>query len=240
MLRSSKGGSIVQKKRICRMGSAVVAGGLMFVGQAAAGPVINENFESSPSGLFGTFGSYAYSQNYTSVNIPPDGLARYYTGNPEAATSRSATVPLTIDLNPEGLPAAVIDAGLAQYELSAWFSTYLDQNDWSSVRVQFFDGANGLLEEVEIGGVDFVAALGLAPNGDDIPNYRDWGLDVEGGILSPGARSVDITLFTQRQAGTAGDGYLDVVQLNLTAVPEPTSLGLLGGAGLLALRRRRR
>ncbi len=37
-----------------------------------------------------------------------------------------------------------------------------------------------------------------------------------------------------------GDGYWDIDNVRLTAVPEPTALSLLGAAGLVALRRNRR
>ena len=228
---------------LCRMGLGVVAGGLMFVGQAAparAGTVLEESFESSPSPLFSAFNSYAYSQNYTSVNTPPLGGLRYYTGDLAAAqTTKVAVVDVT---GASGAPAAVIDAGLANFNLSAWFSTYLNQNDWSSVSVQFKDaGAGNVGSAVQIGGEAFIVGLGTAPNGDGLPDYRDFEQDSTSGTVPAGARSAEVTIFTQRFAGTAADGYLDLVRLDVTQVPEPgAALAAFAAVSLLRLRRPRR
>jgi hypothetical protein len=231
----------LDSRSLWRLGIGVVAGGLMFVGETPAhsAAVISESFESSPSSLFGTFNSYAYSQAYTSINVPPGAGLRYYTGDPGATTTHSATV----DITGAAAPAA-IDAGLGNYSLSAYFSTYLTQNDWSSVTVQFRDGANGAVgSPITVGGDAFVAALGTGPG--PLAGGRDWGQDLESGVIPTGARSAEVTLLTTRLGGTAGDGYTDLVELNISAVPEPSTAAytLLGAGalgGLLWLKRRSR
>ena len=229
-------------KNVCRMGLGVVAGGMMFVGQADAATIVNESFESSPSAQFGAFSSYAYSQNYTSTNTPPAAGLRYFTGDTGLAEqSKVAALDLT-DAAPGGLPAAVLDAGLGAFDLSAYFSGYLSQGDFSAVRLQFMDASGAPLGPiVEIGGGDFVAALPTGPNGDGVAGYKDFGLDRETGAVPAGARSADLTIFTQRAAGAAADGYLDLLRLDVSAVPEPsTGVLCLSAAALLGLRRRRR
>src|SRR5689334_16013321 len=93
-------------RNLGRMGVGVIAGGLMFVGQAEAGSLVNESFESSPSSLFGAFASYGYAENYTSVNIAPDAGLRYFTGTSGQATqTHQGSVSLT---GANGVPAAAI------------------------------------------------------------------------------------------------------------------------------------
>jgi len=225
-----------------RLGMGVVAGGLMFVGEtpAQAASIVSESFESSPSSLFGTFSSYAYSQNYTSPNIPPAAGLRYYTGDAAATTTKSATVGIT-DAN-GGIPVATIDGGLGVFSLSAYFTTYRAQNDWSSVTVQFLDGSAAALgSPVSIGGFDFVSTLPLGP-GTNYPDEKDWGLDSAGGSVPAGARSATVTILTTRLGGTAGDGYTDKLQFDVSQVPEPSTyvLTLTGLAALAGLAWRRR
>ena len=225
-------------RNLCRMGVGVIAGGLMFVGRAEASPILNESFEESPSSVFGAFSSYGYAENYTSTNVPPDAGARYFTGTTGLATqTHQGTVALT-----DGVPAAAIDAGLANYDLSAWFSTYADQTDFSEVRLQFKTGSgDDVGGQVTIGGQTFVSALGFGPNGADVGGFRDFGLDSASGLIPAGARTADLTIFTQRNQGAAADGNLDVLQLNVSMVPEPGSASLVAFAAAgVALRRRRR
>ena len=236
-----RSGSPGTGKNVCRMGVGVIAGGLMFVGQTRAAPIVDESFEASPSSIFGQFASYGYAENYTSVNVPPNPGLRYFTGTSGQATqTHQGTVSLTT--LPNGVPAAAIDAGLASYDLSAYFSTYADQTDFSEVRLQFKNGSGTNVGElVTIGGQDFINSLGFDVNGADQPGFRDFGLDSASGLIPGGARSAQLTIFTQRNQGAAADGYLDLLRLDVTAVPEPGAAGVAAlTAAVIALRRRRR
>jgi hypothetical protein len=209
--------SMHSRRKLCRVGVGVVAGGLMFVGPAKAAPLVDESFESNPSSIFGTFSSYAYNQNYTSANIPPAAGDNYYTGTPGQAQSTLTKNLVITDPNANGVAVSKIDAGMGLYNLSAWFSTYKDQNDWSAVRVQFKNASGGPLGTgVQVGGADFVAKLGIAPNADGQDGYRDWSQDSIGGTIPPLARSADVTIMTQRLVGNAADGYLDLINLDLS------------------------
>jgi MYXO-CTERM domain-containing protein len=236
-----KPGGADAARNLGRMGVGVLAGGLMFVGRANAAPIVDEGFEASPSSLFGAFSSYGYAENYTSVNIAPDSGLRYFTGTTGQATqTHQGTVALTGI--PNGVPAAAIDAGLANFNLSAYFSTYADQTDFSEVRLQFKNaGGQDVGDLVTIGGQEFINSLGFDVNGAGAEGYRDFGLDSASGLIPAGARSAGLTIFTQRNQGAAADGYLDVLRLEVSAVPEPGAAGLAAFAAALAgLRRRRR
>jgi len=224
---------------LCQVGAAVVAGGLMFVGSAAADNIVLESFEGGTSIFGNTFNSYQYSQGYTSINIPPDAGFTYYTGDlNQLTTSRNASVSILSG----GLSATDIDAGLGIFEFSAWFSTYRQQNDWSSLTLQFKDqNGNDVGSSFVIGGLSFIEGLG-SDIGVGGTLERDWGQDLIGGQIPEFAREAQLTLFTQRLAGSAADGYTDVIRLNVSAIPEPSGGLVLVAAGMLGsvLRLRRR
>jgi hypothetical protein len=239
--KNKKSGGSGGGRNLCRMGVGVIAGGLMFVGQAEAAPIVDESFEESPSSVFGAFSSYGYAENYTSTNIAPDAGLRYFTGTTGLATqTHHGSVPLTGVTN--GVPAAAIDAGLANYNLSAWFSTYADQTDFSQVTLLFKNAAGeDVGEPVTIGGQDFINNLGFGPNGADVGGFRDFALDSASALIPAGARTADLSIFTQRNQGNAADGYLDVLRLDVSVVPEPGAASLSAfAAALVGLRRRRR
>jgi hypothetical protein len=226
-------------KNLCRLGVGVLSGGLMFVGQAKAGTVASESFESSPSALFGAFSSYAYSQNYTGAAPPGAGNIYYFPGA-AATVTKVGTVAIT---GGNGASASAIDAGLANFNLSAFFSSYAqDTRDWSQLSLQFKDGSSANVGNSSvIGGKAFIDAL--PANGPTQGNGLagvDWGQDSLTGQVPASARFAELTLFSTREAGNALDGYVDVVRLDVGAVPEPGSFAFgLGAVALLAIRRRR-
>lgn len=226
-------------RNVCRLGMGVVSGGVLFVGQAQAGNLVNESFESSPSALFGAFESYAYSQGYTGNTIPPAAGDRYYTAGAVPSISKVAAVSL---VDSSGLPSSVIDAGLGRYNFSTWFSSYAqDPRDWSQVTLQFQDGANNNVgQPVVLGGLAFINALSTDPSN----GFLNWAQDTRAGSIPAQARNAVLTLFSQRAAGNSLDGYVDLIQLDVSqaVVPEPggaAALLTLGALGSFVIRRRR-
>jgi hypothetical protein len=216
----------------------VVAGSALVSPAAKAAPLdvnltVNPSFEeTSPEG-WGAFSTYNYSLGYTGPAPAGAGL-RYFTGTTGLA---SQTHSQTIDLSGN---ATDIDAGLITYNLSAFFSTYRDQNDYSSITAEFRNGANATIgTSSTIGGLAFVPGL---PGGAGL---RDWGQNATIGAVPNGTRSVFLRLDTTRLVGNAADGYTDLVDFRISAIPEPGSLALfsiggVGVAGAWLLRRRRR
>jgi hypothetical protein len=230
----------------------LVAVGLLTPAAAVAAPlginlVANPSFEDSPGGpIFewsGNLGAYAYSLNYTGA-APPGAGERYWFGgtpSPGSPDLVSASLPL-IDLAENSVD---IDDGRASYLLDAFFSNYLAQRDFGMVRATFVDGLGQSISEATIGSDAFTQGLAVGDNGR-YPNAREWGVDFVEGPIPVGTRSVLITVEGHKETGvgTIIDGYIDLVDFQIFAIPipEPNSLAMLaiGGAALGAWRFQRR
>jgi len=216
--------------------AAILAGGILFSGPAAAAVVFSEDFEGGTN-QFG-MPTYGYSSNWTAPNtLTPSGGVSYGhggAGTPDQVSTNSFG-PLSASIINLSLDAGQIDAGLGTYNFYAQFSTYLDQNDYAEIAVTFKDAGNADLgSPVVLGGFDFVAAL--PSNGG-----RGWGGQTLTGSIPVGARSVSILLSETKSAGgTNIDGYVDNIILGVDAIPEPTTavLIMLGAAGWIGRRRR--
>jgi hypothetical protein len=216
--------------------------GWVFAGSALISPTVeaapldvnltvNPSFEDSSPAGWGGFSSYDYSLGYTGPAPAGAGL-RYFTGTEGLVTQSHSQ---TIDLMGN---AAAIDAGQINYNLSAFFSTYHGQNDHTAITADFRNATNTLIgSSSTIGGFSFVQGLA------SLPVLRVWGQNSTNGLVPSGTRSVLLRLDTTRLAGTAADGYTDLVDFRISAIPEPGTLALfaIGGAGVAAtwlLRRR--
>jgi len=229
--------------------AAIVATGLFGAGETQAEPVgtnvvQNPSFEIGAGGNVSNWtgsalGTYQYSQGYTSINVPPSPGLLYLHGLSGSATSNTAQ---TIDLLAAGFTAGFLDGG-AQYDLSAFFSSYL-KTDFGSITASFLNaGGTAIGTSNPIGGLAFMNSLGTGNNVNGVPGYTDWGKSGTSGALPIGTRSVSINILHTRAAGTANDSYVDVVDFHLNAVPEPSTLLLTSVAAgitlILRLRRRR-
>jgi len=221
------------------MGLAVLAGGLTFVGGADATELILDgSFENtvnssqpiikvggSPSpgvgGGWSTFSTYLYSTFYAlpgPTNCGLQFLRPYPTGVSGVAQS-SQTVVQSVSLTAAtGLTPVKIDAGQGRFTMSAWFSSYLSQGDYSELTLEFLDGANAVLSgPTPLGGFDFVAALPTGPTPGANPKYtdaKDWGQDVRSGTIPVGARTARVTIQSTSISGSP-DGYVDLVSLDV-------------------------
>jgi len=220
------------KNRKSKLGLSIIAGGLSFVGNASAVDiVIDGSYESSTNALSGIvgvggndnggidggwthFSSYAYSANYTQPGPAGSGqvfLRPYNSGGGSSVVSQTNSLTRAIT-------TTQIDGSQGQFTLSAWFSTYLGDNDYSDLTLQFLDASFAPAgTPTAIGGAAFVAAL---PGGT---GPRAWGQDTKTGLVPPGARYASITTQSHALSGQP-DGYVDLVALDVVAGFVPIQL----------------
>ena len=222
-----------------RMGLAVLSGGMAFVGSAAASElIVDGSFENTTSvtatvraggtatpavgGGWSTFSTYLYSTKYAGFPGPANSGAAFlrpYPSGTYGVTRSSDTVVQDVSLTgaSSGVTTAKIDAGQGLYRLSAWFSGYLDQTDYSDLTLEFFDGiGNAVGDPVPLAGIDFYAAIPQYDN-TRYKNAREWVQDSKTGTIPVGARTARVTIHaTPSSAGQAPDGYVDNVSLDVS------------------------
>src|SRR5690242_4435613 len=140
------------KSKRSTIGLSILAGGLSFVGSAGAiDLIIDGSYESSTNNLSGvvgsggdpspaidggwtTFTTYTYSANYTQPGTTGCGQVylRPYSPNQTVSQTNMLTRAIT---------TAQIDGSQGQYTMSAWFSTYHGNNDYSDLTLQFLDAS---------------------------------------------------------------------------------------------------
>lgn len=111
-----------------------------------------------------------------------------------------------------------------------------DQNDDGSVTVSFFSDVAGTTP------VGTALATGtLTPTAPDGTANAPWEIGTLSGFVPASAQSLQIELEITRAAGSAGNVHFDAFSGTVTAVPEPTSLAVLGlgACGVVARRRKK-
>lgn len=219
-----------------KMGLAVLAGGLAFVGSADATELITDgSFENTqPSnkpvvkvggkadpgvgGGWSVFSTYLYSTLYTLPGPANSGAAylRPYPSGTYGITQSSETVTQLASLTATTtLTPAQIDSGLGRFAMSAWFSSYREQGDYSELTLEFLDASDSPIgDPIVLGGMEFIANVPIGPN-SRYPNVKDWVQDLESGTIPAGARTARVTI-ASTSLGGAPDGYVDVVSLDVT------------------------
>src|SRR5712664_3137527 len=177
-----------------KMGLAVLAGGLAFVGAAdAKDVVVDGSFENTPSsggtvnvggaanpgvgGGWTFYSTYLYSTLYTLPGPANSGLQylRPYPSGTYGITQSSQSVTQMVSLTATTtLTPNKIDSGLGQFTMSAWFSSYLTQGDYGTLTLEFLDGLGTVVgNPVVLGGQAFVAAIPNGPNAN-YSDAKDW------------------------------------------------------------------
>src|SRR6266566_2203246 len=210
-----------------KMGLAVLAGGLSFVGSAEATElIVDGSFENTTAGgspivkVGGTvnpgvgggwssFSTYLYSTLYTLPGPAGSGLQFLRPYDPNQVVKQLMSLTAATTLTP-----AKIDGGQGSFTMSAWFSSYLSQGDYSDLTLEFLDGTTNVVgSPIALGGLDFVANLPTGPNAK-YADAKEWGQDANAGTIPAGARMARVTVASTAVSGLP-DGYVDVVSLDV-------------------------
>ncbi len=226
-----------------RMGLSVLAGGLAFVGgadaselivdgsfenvSASSNPIVKVGGKASPAVGEGwsTFSTYLYSTLYTLPGPANSGtgyLRPYPSGTYGITRSSTNSFQLVSLTSGTTLTPAKIDAGSGKYTMSAWFSSYLTQGDFSDLTLEFLTDANTVVgSPVALGGREFIANIPTGPN-SKYNNAKEWAQDLRSGVIPAGARRARVSI-QSTSVGGAPDGYVDVVSLDVvdTALATP-------------------
>lgn len=180
--------------------------------------------------------AFAYSHNGSSSSggvVPdyadgadPPGAGNWYFTSNNGGGATDITGPgqffQNIDVS-TGPTATLITSGAAQYNLSAFMSSYLNDSDFGVAHIEFFNAGNGSLGTAQVADND----VGLA---------NVWNQVSAVGAIPVGTASVRLSLYGMAANG-GPDGYIDNVSFSV--VPEPSAAGAAGALAALALVRRR-
>jgi len=199
-----------------KLAAALVAGGLLSPAAAAAADldtnlILNpgfENLDATDSHILdwtdGTDLGLTYASGvYDNGGPLAGGGDFYFTSNNSISgedVAEAGVVAQSIDLS-AGDTGTLIATGNAQYSLHGFFTTYLGDNDFGSLQVEFLDSGSQSLGSASVG-----------PSG----NVQDWTVYGQGGTVPVGTSSVLVSVFG---SGTSGgpDAYLDNVNFSVGA-----------------------
>jgi hypothetical protein len=229
---------------------ALVAAGLLVPGSVYAEDlntnlIVDPGFEDVDDANPGAYGAlplnswrdgtdigftYASGQ-YDNGGPLAGGGERYFTSNQTGSGSGQTNLPGEVAQTVFGLGAgdtgAAITAGLAEFTLSAFFSTYSADQDFGQIQVEFFDAA-----DTSLGTAQLDAPAGL----------QTWTEFSVFGAVPVGTDSALVSVYgTPDPTGGGADGYIDNVNFSISAIPEPATgmIMLVGLFGTMAVRRRR-
>lgn len=156
--------------------------------------------------------AYPYSSNYSGVNIPAGAGDYHYCGGFDTSADE-IQIFQQVDVS-TGEAGSLIASGSAYFDLRAYFSSYLQQNDSNYVTAVFLDSGGNEIGSETIGGTDFVQNLGITDG------QRNWGEDRLGGLIPAATRSILIGIGASDADGNH-DGYVDLVDFRVTATRPP-------------------
>jgi hypothetical protein len=230
---------------------SLVAGGLLVPTAVQAADlntnlVANPGFESVDMAVTGDYNApavqvwlggpgFAYSHNPTVTTIPdyadgddpPNAGSWYFTSNnnPGSTTGDWRAPDLVyqdIDVS-AGSTGSQIAIGEAAYRLSAFMSSYLNDNDAGNVQIDFKNAGGTAIGSAIISDPDF------GPN-------NVWSLSSTIGLMPVGVASIRVSLFGTPRNGGA-DGYIDNVDVRLVpAANELLFLEVNTGTGQVAIK----
>jgi hypothetical protein len=234
-----------------KMGLAILAGGLSFVGAAnAVDLILNGSFEAitggnpnsynsitdgTLAGWDGVVSGISYGFNYFSGPVIPasENPGLVYSWNQDGDTNHLTAymTPLTqtVDLT-AGASAANIDLSRGQYTFSAWMSSYTLQDDQPYVTVRFFDASTNQVGRPAV--FDRVHSLFFTTFADGTnvfdsgAHFHDWAKYVKTAAIPPLARTATVGIQHSPNGTLTGrpDTYVDLVKLDVTEADTRPSL----------------
>jgi len=238
----------LRRKMGVTAGVAVLAGGMMFAGDAGAQTIISEDFEAASPGSSGwVFAQYGTGANYSASphsGVPGGGDS--YGWNPDSNANGDAA-------DVSASTAVDLTVGHKVIKFDGWLASYTANDDYARFEAEFFDDlggagtslgtvvlADGTLLTAADGVTESVDSTGLIIAGDAGANRHNWKHYVTTNSISAGALSVVINYHGDHEGVNNGnDAYADNINIT-TAIPEPASLALLGLGGLALAGMRRR
>jgi hypothetical protein len=231
--------------------SSLAAGGMLSSSIASAANldtnlVMNPGFETVNSGTTGDYSApmvvnwlggpgFAYSHNPGVTGIPdyadgtdPPGAGDWYftaNNNPGSATGdwRAASQvfqDIDVSTGPTGSQIAI---GEAAFKLSAFMSSFENDNDSGNVQIDFRNSGGTNIGSASISDLDF------GPN-------NVWSLNSNAGLVPVGTASVRVSIFGTPRNGGA-DGYIDNVDFQIAdAANELLFLQVNTATGQVSLR----
>lgn len=228
------------KSKVLVVSSVLLMAASSFAGTLA---ITNAGFETDSAPVVGATGWTITSGGTdwftTTAGAPdssndPDAAAEgdnWLSGNRLATGAGSSSNPQTIvQLIDISADAALIDGGNAQVILDFMFSDS-DQNDDATVNITFFSDVAGTTEI----GTALTTGI-IAQTAPDMTGQAPWAARTLSGAVPALARSLEIEIYNNRLAGSAGNVHFD--DFSGSIVPEPATLALLGLGGLLLRRKR--
>ena len=224
----------------------ILTGSLIFAGSLpAANVILNGSFEESngPNGTNAGFGwvsangfadvfdVYSHTSAVWYDGSAPAGAGEWYFHTVGLASiPNGAIVEQSITLSGFA-SSANIDAGNAAYDFSAQIAGYNVGGDTAILELVFLDAASS-----QVGST--VTLDGTTGGDDGITNT--WNLFSSAGTVPANAQTARVQILkTTAGASNGNDNYVDLVALDITTIPEPSTF-VLGSLGLLGFFRRRR
>ena len=224
----------------------ILTGSLMFAGSLpAANAIVNGSFEESngsngtnagfgwvsANGFANVFDVYSHTTAVWYAGSAPTGAGEWYFHTVDLGTIPSgAIVEQSITLS-DFASSGNIDAGNVGYDFSAQIAGYQNGADTASLELVFLDAASS-----QVGST--VTLDGTTGGADGITNT--WDPFSSAGTVPANAQTARVQILqTTAAASNGNDNYVDLVALDITTIPEPSTF-VLGSLGLLGFFRRRR
>ena len=224
----------------------ILTGSLMFAGSLpAANAIVNGSFEESngsngtnagfgwvsANGFANVFDVYSHTTAVWYAGSAPAGAGEWYFHTVDLGTIPSgAIVEQSITLS-DFASSGNIDAGNVVFDFSAQIAGYQNGGDTAILELVFLDAASS-----QVGST--VTLDGTTGGADGITNT--WDPFSSAGTVPANAQTARVQILQATAAASNGnDNYVDLVALDITTIPEPSTL-VLGSLGLLGFFRRRR